>query len=428
MLSTRGERCTQPALPYWKAFISALSDLRSPSNESGAIPLCVAENKLEIPTGIISARLSAPRALLPGVLGYDDMRGRWSLRRAFSAFAERLITRGARVDPAHICISAGCGALISCLTHLLLNEGDAVLLPVPTYGALYNDFNVLAGATVIDVPRASGPSGLAGSGDIEVAALEAAVGAAEARGLRVGALFLINPDNPTGAVLSRACILSAIKWARSKSIHVVVDEIYALSEWGGHEFESAASLMVTEASLADCSLYLGDDVHVLWGFSKDFCASGLRTGVLFSHNALLLTALDNLGYFMTVSNDTQDVLAGMLIDTPWVDSFISANRKALSGAYAMVASAMSDLGIPFVPATTGMFIWFSLREFIDSEAVHSERQLADALWREHKLVFTPGEACHAIEPGWFRWCYASSKDSLPEAIRRFRIFVNARRS
>lgn len=375
---------------------------------------------------MISARLSASRTLRPGVLGYDDMRGRWSLRRSFSAFAERLITRGARVDPAHLCVSSGCGALISCLTQLLLNEGDAVLLPVPTYGALYNDFTVLAGATVIDVPRSTGPSGHAGSGDVEVAALEAAVNAAEARSLRVGALFLINPDNPTGAVLSRACVLSAIKWARARGIHVVVDEIYALSEWGGDNFESAASIMASEGNPADSALYLGDDVHILWGFSKDFCASGLRCGVLLSHNARLLSALDNLGYFMTVSNDTQDVLADMLADTPWVDSFISANRSALSGAHATVASALSDLGIPFVPATTGMFIWFSLREFIDSEAVHSERRLADSLWREQKLVFTPGEACHAIEQGWFRWCFAST-DSLPEAIRRFRVFIDERR-
>jgi 1-aminocyclopropane-1-carboxylate synthase len=38
-------------------------------------------------------------------------------------------------------------------------------------------------------------------------------------------------------------------------------------------------------------------VHIVFGFSKDFCASGLRVGCLLSKNAALNKALDNISYF-----------------------------------------------------------------------------------------------------------------------------------
>lgn len=448
MLSSRGERCTAPSLPYWGAFARALADPYSATlNPTGAIPLCVAENKLPEPHALLTARLAAPRILLSGVLGYDDMRGRTSLRNAFAALATRRLTGGARVDPTHLTIAAGCGALIAALASTLLDDGDAVLLPTPTYGALYNDFTVLAGVKVVDVPRPIGADKIPGTGALDSVTLDAALDGARARGLRVRALFIINPDNPTGAVIPRAAMQTQIKWAREHNLHVIVDEIYALSEWGNkieeeiHSFTSAAALLAA-ANPNPASLYLGDDVHVLWGFSKDFAASGLRTGVLFSHNQRLNDSLSNIGYFMTVANDTQDILASIVADDAWIDVFLNANHAALQRAHASVVDVLSTLRIPFARATSGMFVWFSLREFFDiiddvgkneeedrDHQVAAERAINEALWFEQKLVFTPGEACHATESGWFRICFAwpHEEGALQEALRRLGVFVAKRR-
>jgi aspartate/methionine/tyrosine aminotransferase len=46
-------------------------------------------------------------------------------------------------------------------------------------------------------------------------------------------------------------------------------------------------------------------VHTLCGISKDFCASGLRIGIIHTHNKSLMRAIDNICYFHTVSNPTQ---------------------------------------------------------------------------------------------------------------------------
>lgn len=433
MLSSRGARASAPALSYWSDFSAALADLHDPANNpAGAIPLCVAENGLSAP--LVAARLTSRAAPLRGVLGYDDMRGRASLRGAFAALAEARITRGARVRAEALCVSAGCGALIAALATLLLEAGDGVLLPVPTYGALYNDFSVLAGAAVIDVPRGADAAGAPRAPD--VAALEAAAVAAEARGVRPRMLFLINPCNPTGAVLGRGDVAAAMAWARARGLHVVVDEVYALSVWGegGEPFVSAATIAADAAGGAGGD-YLGGDVHILWGFSKDFCASGLRTGVLFTHNAALLAALSNVNYFATVSNDTQDALAALVADATFVDGFLAANAAALRGAYALTTAALRRARVPFAPATSGMFVWLSLRELLPAAAAGEgawarERALAAALFAEEKLVLTPGEAMHAAEEGCFRLCFAwpASIDTLHEALRRLEGFVARRRA
>ncbi|PNH00043.1 1-aminocyclopropane-1-carboxylate synthase-like protein 1 [Tetrabaena socialis] len=74
-------------------------------------------------------------------------------------------------------------------------------------------------------------------------------------------------------------------------------------------------------------------VHVVWGMSKDFCASGLRCGCLHSRNPQLLQAFDNLGYFCAVPNPIQTALAAALEDGEWLAAFLRTNTERLRGAY-----------------------------------------------------------------------------------------------
>jgi aspartate/methionine/tyrosine aminotransferase len=56
--------------------------------------------------------------------------------------------------------------------------------------------------------------------------------------------------------------------------------------------------VLAAAAAAACAAWFADDlVHIVFGFSKDFCASGLRVGCLLSRNSALNKALDNISYF-----------------------------------------------------------------------------------------------------------------------------------
>ena len=57
--------------------------------------------------------------------------------------------------------------------------------------------------------------------------------------------------------------------------------------------------------------------------------------------------------------------------------------------------------------------------------VHAWVQVFHDLFASQKVVLTPGEACHAAEPGFFRLCYGQIPTSaLPQAIARIRTFLD----
>jgi 1-aminocyclopropane-1-carboxylate synthase len=165
--------------------------------------------------------------------------------------------------------------------------------------------------------------------------------------------------------------------------------------------------------------YLGDYVHILWGLSKDWAASGLRVGVMLSHNAQVMNAFGNIGYFFAVSNLTQDALTPIAQDVAWLKSFFHINTTSLATAYDSIVPLLEQSRIPFTPACAGMFVWLDLRQFLSGNGFEAERALTSALWKECKLLFTPGEACHAPEAGFYRCCFAWMEPrGLQEGFRR----------
>jgi len=118
-------------------------------------------------------------------------------------------------------------------------------------------------------------------------------------GQSVKALLLCSPNNPLGFMFTREELENIVSWTRQNGLQLIVDEIYGLSVF------SKSSKLVSIGSVLD---ELGDDVHFVWSFSKDFCMSGLRAGVIYTENRMARTALRFLPYFCGVSGDTQFAL------------------------------------------------------------------------------------------------------------------------
>ncbi len=78
-------------------------------------------------------------------------------------------------------------------------------------------------------------------------------------------------------------------------------------------------------------------VHVMFGLSKDWCASGIRVGCLWTLNAPVQAGLQNISYFSGVSGLAQHLVADMLEDLPFVDGYLKENARRLGGAYDTLA-------------------------------------------------------------------------------------------
>lgn len=234
-------------------------------------------------------------------------------------------------------------------------------------------------------------------------------------------------------------------------MHVMVDEIYANSVFdpyaADHEFVSAVHLcapagipahsrevlgmpaLATDEAVASKPELLGPLVHVIWGMSKDFGASGLRVGALYSENQEIATALGNLGYFSTMGNTLQGRVAAVLEDVEWCKEYLAASHESLKRSYDTLWRALGAAGIPSTPASAGLFAWIDLRELLDEPTAEAEAALQKRLFDECRLLLTPGLSCHAAEPGHFRCCFAwMPPASLEAGIRRLGDFVAKRRA
>ena len=367
-------------------------------NPDGYIGLCVAENKLV--ADLVASRLGAVKSVPPEVLGYDAMTGARWFRRQLGRFMGRTFL-GLEFPPERISVLAGAGSVLEILFHALGDPGDGVLVPTPSYAGFWLDLELRNRLAIVPVHTAPG--------DGFRLTPELLDRAADGAGRPVKALLFTNPDNPLGRVAAPGDIDAVLGWAEHRGLHVVFDEIYALSVFGERSFTSVAELRPS----------LGGHVHVVWAFSKDFGASGLRCGVLVSENEAFNAAVDALAYWACCSGHTQHLLGELISDDEWVDGFIETMRRLLGDAYRRVTASLDGGGIAYVPAEAGFFVLLDLRRFLTQPTWDAE----NALWRRlldgADVNLTPGAACHVGEPGFFRLCYAGvPSDTLEVGVRR----------
>lgn len=396
-------------------------------------------------------------------------------------------------------LACGAGSVVDLLFHLIASPGDGVLIPAPYYPAFDNDLAVRDGVVPVPVfldledgvdrsaaAVAGGGSGSGGGDNGQQkrtlsAQLDAAADAWQAErrakggGARVRALLLTNPSNPLGTVLRRGQLVEMARWAHARGVHLVSDEVYGAMVWGEDEGEGEEGGAEEDARFVSAWRLLGDGTfarqladhsspsspsssdgadslarsqarcealtHVVWGLSKDFCASGLRVGVLLTRNPGISAAWGNLSYFAGVGFPLQHALAGILSDEAWVEAFWRSNKAALRASWGELTAALDEARIPYVRGATGsMFCWIDLREGLvvgtgdddgsggEDKGWEAERDLWRALVRDARVVVTPGQACHAPEPGFFRVCWAwMPREALPVAVRRVRAVLDARR-
>ena len=136
---------------------------------------------------------------------------------------------------------------------------------------------------------------------------------------------------------------NALRWhllASATVVKVTVicsDEVYANSLFKPCNFTSMARLAANASQHGLDPSEVQSYVHIIFGMSKDWCASGLRVGCLYTQHTALLKAMQNLSYFGCVSGMAQYMVAEMLEDLPFVDSFLAENARRLGGSYDTLA-------------------------------------------------------------------------------------------
>lgn len=168
------------------------------------------------------------------------------------------------VDPRRIVPGAGADELIRLVASMALGDGDAVIVPVPTF-AMFAVESQLAGARVVEVPRAALNRRQA-AGELRRAAMEHAA----------RLVWLCSPNNPTGDAYTLDEIGAV---AEGLPAMVVVDEVYL-------EFAEATSGVAPESTSAVQLVGALPNLLVLRSLAKAYGLAGARIGYLVVPDAL----------------------------------------------------------------------------------------------------------------------------------------------
>ncbi|KAJ5369665.1 hypothetical protein N7509_014277 [Penicillium cosmopolitanum] len=166
------------------------------------------------------------------------------------------------VDAEEVTFAAGVTSLNELCALLLCDPDDSILLIGPVYGSFTRDLTTKTSVNLEYVHVGEKDQFSPDS----IAEIETGFEAAKARGKNVKALFICNPHNPLGRCYSRETLTGLLRLCAKKGIHLVSDEIYALSVY---ERDDRPSETFTSVRSIDCTgIISSDQVHVLYGMSK----------------------------------------------------------------------------------------------------------------------------------------------------------------
>lgn len=188
------------------------------------------------------------------------------------------------VSPNHIVFTNGVTSLNAICALSLTNPGDGILLGQPIYGSFNGDLRVPSDCQLIYTSfHGDDTFGLDAVAWYEKTLLQAQ----DETRVTIRALLICNPHNPLGRCYSRKTLEALLQFCQKYQIHLISDEVYALSVYGSGDSIGFVSVLSIDP------VPLGVDpalVHVLYGMSKDFAAAGLRLGCLISQNQRFLQA------------------------------------------------------------------------------------------------------------------------------------------
>ena len=172
-----------------------------------------------------------------GLGAYTESKGYRFVRQAVADFIRQ--RDGIPADPEHVFLTDGASKGVQSVLRLLVDgPSDGVMIPIPQYPLYSASITLLSGTQVsyyLDEEK---------DWSLSREALETAHAEATARGIRVRAIAVINPGNPTGAVLDASNVEMVLDFASRHSLSVLADEVYQENLYReGDRFVSFASVL-----------------------------------------------------------------------------------------------------------------------------------------------------------------------------------------
>lgn len=335
------------------------------------------------------------------------------LREAMAKMMTEFLETYEPVSPDNLFCFNGVTSCMDLLAHCLADPGEVFLVPTPMYGRTYSNFMQRSFVEIHPIPVFTDDGEEPG---LTMEKIICAYNSAVIVDNVVRGIFLINPNNPLGDIYSPKLLMDIMLFCSEKSLHLIVDEIYAMSVFSEEEkFRSILSF----PSIPD-----PDRTHVLYGLSKDFGLAALRVGVIHTKCKQLQKCLTQLYPFHSIPYSVKENVATILEELEWCRYYINIYKRRLAVYYNVCVNGLRKKGVEVRKCHAGHFLWVDLRHLC-AKSFDGEKQLFNYFMNTFRLYIGPGEEFFCDDPGWFRIVFTQRPANLEEGLKRFTAALNS---
>ena len=383
----------------WNNYLSTMTQTLPPSGirkfwekamaMDDVISLCVGEPDYIPPQPVLDALVASVER---GETNYSPNAGILPLREAISNWYNRRYHVHYGTD--EMMLTIGANEAIDLSLRALLNEGDEVLIPNPSYVAHQAEVH-MCGGTAVPVP-----THLEDGFKLRVEELEKLITE------KTKAILMCYPSNPTGAIMDYEDLLPIAEFAKAHDLIVISDEIY--SELTYHKDH------VSMASLPG----MKERTIILNGFSKSYAMTGLRIGFLCAPSEFI-TACIKLHQYSIVAPATPVQHAAIVALNECDDSVVAMRQDYLERRD-MIVKGFQDMGLPIAVPEGAFYVFPDI-----SQTGLSDESFCEQLLEQQHVAVVPGSAFGTCGANRIRCSYASSKETILEALRRIKLFLDS---
>ena len=296
-------------------------------------------------------------------------------------------------DPnSEVLVTVGGSEAIDLALRAMLEPGDEVLIPQPSYVS-YVPCTILANGTPVVIE-------LEEKDDFRLTPEKLL----EKITPKSKILILPFPNNPTGAIMEREDLEKIAKIVEEKDLFVISDEIYCELTYSGRH--------VTIASLPG----MRERTVLINGFSKSYAMTGWRLGYAAAPREILQQMLKIHQYAIMCAPTTSQYAAISALRNG--DEDVEQMREAYSQRRRYLVHALREMGLDCFEPYGAFYVFPSIKKF----GMTSD-EFATGLLQEEKVAVVPGTAFGDCGEGFLRISYAYSLESLKVALDRIRRFV-----
>ncbi len=341
---------------------------------------------------------AAIRAVHAGNTQYTQASGMPELRERISHWYKQRFN--VDIPATRIVLTAGASAALQLACLALINSGDEILMPDPSYPCNRQFVSAVDGVPVMI------PTTAAERFQLSAAKVEAAWQTGKTRGV-----LLASPSNPTGASIHPDEMRRIHSFVQKQSGITLIDEIYlGLSH---------------DDTYGQTALGLNDQVISINSFSKYFNMTGWRLGWLVVPDALapvIERIAQNL--FICPSTVTQHAALACFEEASITE--YEKRRAEFKARRDYFIPALQELGfeVPVMP-DGAFYAWADCSKICSKLGIKDSWDLAYEIMHKAHLAVTPGRDFGTYETAKFiRFSTANSLTQLQQAIERLRVMLS----